>query len=94
MKRSEGDKNYLIAPEGSDMLLQTNRCRAPKDLLFFDQSNKSPDSGLQANDAKSKWIRRPFPLVSQTKAKIRAVSDRRLERNSQWSVIDKLSHLS
>ena len=49
------------------MLLLTNRCRAPKDLLFSDQSDKSPDSGLQADDEKSKWIRRPFPLVSQTK---------------------------
>ena len=47
------------------MLLQTNRSRAPKDLLFFDQSDKSPDSGLQADDAKSKWTKRPFPLVSQ-----------------------------
>ena len=33
------------------MLLVTNRCVAPKDLLFFDQSDKSPDSGLPVDDA-------------------------------------------
>ena len=33
------------------MLLVTNRCGALKDLLFFDQSDKSPDSGLPVDDA-------------------------------------------
>jgi len=49
------------------MLLVTNRCRAPKALLFFDQSEKSLDSGLRADDALSECIGRPFLLVSQTK---------------------------
>ena len=31
-----------------------------KTLLFFDQSDKSPYSGLRADDWKSKCIRRPF----------------------------------
>ena len=43
------------------MLLVTNQCRAVKDILFFDQSDKSPDSGLRADDELSKYIRHPFP---------------------------------
>ena len=43
------------------MLLVTNQCRALKDILFFDQSDKSPDSGLRADDELSKYIRHPFP---------------------------------
>ena len=36
------------------MLLVTNQCRAPMDLLFFNQSDKSLDSGLWADDELSK----------------------------------------
>ena len=38
------------------MLLVTNRCVALKDLLFFDQSDKSPDSGLQVTTRKCKFV--------------------------------------
>ena len=65
--KDEGDKTYLIATEVRSMLFVTNRCGAPKALLFFDQSEKSLDSGLRADDALSKCIGRPFLLVSQTK---------------------------
>ena len=52
------------------MLLGTNRCAVRKALLFFDQSDKSLDSGLRAYDyVEYKCIRRPFPLFSQTKGK-------------------------
>ena len=32
------------------MSLVTNRFRAPKDLLFVNLSDESPDSGLRADD--------------------------------------------
>ena len=38
-------KPYLIAPE-----VRYVACNHPKYLLFFNQSDKSPDSGLQADD--------------------------------------------
>ena len=59
------------------MCCLTNRCKAPKDLLLFDQKVKSPDSGLRADDALSKCIRRSFPRVSQTKRE-EGLPDRRL----------------
>ena len=51
--KDEGDKTYLIATEVRSVLLVTNWCGAPKALLFFDQSDKSLDSGLRADDALS-----------------------------------------
>ena len=51
--KDEGDKTYLIATEVRSILFVTNRCGAPKALLFFDQSEKSLDSGLRAEDALS-----------------------------------------
>ena len=57
----------ILLHRKSDNLLVANRCGAPKVLLFFDQSDKRLDSGLQADDALSKCIRRPLLLVSQTK---------------------------
>ena len=36
---------------GSQICYFTNQCRAPKDHLFYNQSDKSADSGLQADDA-------------------------------------------
>ena len=65
--KDEGDKTYLIATEVRSMLFVTNRCGAPKALLFFDQSEKSLDSGLRADDALSKCIGRPFLLVGKQK---------------------------
>ena len=61
------------------MCLVTNRCAARKALLFFDQSDKNPDSGLRADDAESKCIRRPFTLASKTKRE-EGVPDRRLRK--------------
>ena len=54
---------------------------ARKALLFFDQSDKSPDSGLRADDAESKYIRRP---------QLRAVYPRlqnKKGRRSAWSQV-------
>ena len=61
------------------MCLVTNRCAARKALLFFDQSDKSPDSGLRADDSESKCIRRPFTLASKTKRE-EGAPDRRLRK--------------
>ena len=59
------------------MCLVTNRCATRKALLFFDQSDKSPDSGLRADDSESKCIRRSFTLASKTKRE-EGAPDRRL----------------
>ena len=61
------------------MCLVTNRCAARKALLFFDQSDKSPDSGLRADDSESKCIWRPFTLASKTKRE-EGAPDRRLRK--------------
>ena len=51
------------------MLLVTNRCRAPKNLVFRPIRQK-PDSGLWADDAQSKCIRPTFPSsLYQTRGK-------------------------
>ena len=39
----------LSSCTGSQICCLTNRCRAPKDLLFSDQLDKSADSGLWAD---------------------------------------------
>ena len=67
----------LSRSRGSQICCLTNRCKAPKDLLLFDQKVKSPDSGLRADDALSKCIRCSFPRVSQTKME-EGLPDRRL----------------
>lgn len=51
------------------MLLAKNQRGAPKVLSFFDQLDKSPDSGLPADDSLSKYIGCAFPFVFQTKGK-------------------------
>ena len=61
------------------MCLVTNRCAAQKALLFFDQSGKSPDSGLRADDAESKCIRRPFTVATKTKRE-EGAPDRKLRK--------------
>ena len=38
-----------------------------KGSFVFDQSDKSPDSGLWEDNTQSKYIRHPFPLIFQTK---------------------------
>ena len=43
-------KKPILLHQKSNMSLVTNRFRAPKDLLFVNLSDESPDSGLRADD--------------------------------------------
>ena len=44
-------KTSRITTKGSEHNHNYNRRRAPKDISFFDQSDKSPDPGLRADNA-------------------------------------------